>query len=275
MDNLDPVTGRYEQFAGYDELEPLLIADVGTPPVPADIVLGHQRVRSTQIIKQADVLMAHHLIPEGVAVGSLATNLDHYLPRTAHGSSLSAGVHAALLARVGRPEEALDLFRMAASIDFADLSGNEDGGLHMANLGGIWQAAVNGFSGLSVSSPDDRCLAVSPCLPSAWDEVRVRVRWRGTPLRLICRNDAVYAESDRPLHARRPRRAGPDRARGSLDRMKGRRRHRSRPARVPRLAVRPRRRPHTDGQGPRRGVEGDIRPAPRRRGDDATVRSGR
>jgi trehalose/maltose hydrolase-like predicted phosphorylase len=199
VDNLDPASGRYEQFAGYDTLTPLLITDVGPPPVPADIVLGHERIRTTQVIKQADVLMAHHLIPDGVAPGSLTANLDHYLPRTAHGSSLSPGVHAALLARAGRPVEALDLFRTAAAIDFDDLSGNEDGGLHMANLGAIWQAAVRGFAGLSVSSPGDPYLAVAPCLPPTWDELRIRVRWRGTPLRLACRGDRVHLESDRPM----------------------------------------------------------------------------
>ena len=199
VDNLDPASGRYEQFAGYDTLTPLLMTDVGPPPVPADIVLGHERIRTTQVIKQADVLMAHHLIPDGVAPGSLTANLDHYLPRTAHGSSLSPGVHAALLARAGRPVEALDLFRTAAAIDFDDLSGNEDGGLHMANLGAIWQAAVRGFAGLSVSSPGDPYLAVAPCLPPTWDELRVRVQWRGTPLRLDCRGDRVHLESDRPM----------------------------------------------------------------------------
>jgi trehalose/maltose hydrolase-like predicted phosphorylase len=134
-----------------------------------------------------------------VAAGSLVPNLDHYLPRTAHGSSLSPGVHAALLARAGRPDAALDLFRTAASIDFDDLSGNEDGGLHLANLGAMWQAAVHGFAGLSVSGPGDRSLVVDPCLPAEWDEVRVRVRWRGTPLRLVCRHDGVHVASDRPL----------------------------------------------------------------------------
>jgi trehalose/maltose hydrolase-like predicted phosphorylase len=197
--NFDPATGRYEQFAGYDALAPLLAADVGTLPVPADTVLGHEGVRATQVIKQADVLMAHFLIPDGVAVGSLGPNLDHYLPRTAHGSSLSPGIHAALLARAGRPDEACDLFRTAASIDFDDLSGNEDGGLHMANLGAIWQAVVHGFAGLSVAGPGDRSLALSPCLPADWDEVRIRVRWRGTPVRLTCRADRVHVESDRPL----------------------------------------------------------------------------
>ncbi len=55
-----------------------------------------------QVVKQADVLMLHHLVPEEVAPGSLAANLAFYEPRTAHGSSLSPGVHAALFARAGR-----------------------------------------------------------------------------------------------------------------------------------------------------------------------------
>ena len=50
--------------------------------------------------------MLHHLVPDEVAPGSLAANLDFYEPRTAHGSSLSPGIHAALLARAGRLAEA-------------------------------------------------------------------------------------------------------------------------------------------------------------------------
>ncbi len=199
VDNLDPATGRYEQFAGYDALIPRLVADIGDPPFPADIVLGHAGVRASQVIKQADVLMAHYLIPDGVAPRSLAANLGHYLPRTCHGSSLSPGVHAALLARSDRPDEALELLRTAAAVDFDDLSGNEDGGLHMANLGALWRAVVHGFAGLSMPGPGDRSPSVAPCLPAAWEEVRVRVRWRGTPLRLACRHDRVHVASDRPL----------------------------------------------------------------------------
>ena len=46
--------------------------------------------------------MLHHLVPDEVAPGSLGPNLDFYEPRTAHGSSLSPGVHASLFARAGQ-----------------------------------------------------------------------------------------------------------------------------------------------------------------------------
>ena len=58
-----------------------------------------ERTRAAQVVKQADVLMLHHLVPDEVAADSLGPNLDFYEPRTAHGSSLSPAVHASLLAR--------------------------------------------------------------------------------------------------------------------------------------------------------------------------------
>ena len=64
-----------------------------------DQLLGAERVAGSQLIKQADVLMLHHLVPDEVVAGSLAPCVDFYEPRTAHGSSLSAAIHASLLAR--------------------------------------------------------------------------------------------------------------------------------------------------------------------------------
>ncbi|MGH8837180.1 MAG: hypothetical protein ACRDWG_19625, partial [Actinomycetes bacterium] len=148
VDGYDPGTGRYEQFAGYWELEPLLITEFANPPVTADVLLGADRVAQSQIIKQADVLMLHHLVPDEVAPGSLGPNLSFYGPRTAHGSSLSPSVHTALLARAGEPDRALGLFRTAARLDLDDLGGTTAGGLHLANLGGIWQSLAFGFLGL-------------------------------------------------------------------------------------------------------------------------------
>ena len=87
-------TGIYEEFAGFFDLDPIRIADIAARPVTADLLLGRERVTRSQIVKQTDVLMLHHLLPDEVAPGSLEANLDFYGPRTAHGSSLSPGIHA-------------------------------------------------------------------------------------------------------------------------------------------------------------------------------------
>jgi Glycosyl hydrolase family 65 central catalytic domain len=79
------------------------------------------------VVKQANVLMLHLLVPEETAPGSLAANLAFYGPRTAHGSSLSPAVHAALLARAGDPDRALELFRLACRLDLDDLTGTTAG----------------------------------------------------------------------------------------------------------------------------------------------------
>ena len=129
VDGYDPATRRYEQFAGYFGLEPLIVADVAPRrPVAADLLLGRDRVRASQVLKQADVLMLHYLVPDEVRPDSLEPNLDFYEPRTAHGSSLSPAVHAALLARAGRMTDALTALRIAARIDLDDLTGTTASG---------------------------------------------------------------------------------------------------------------------------------------------------
>ena len=154
VDGWSPERGIYEQFAGYFDLEPLLMAEVAAPPVAVDVLLGTERVAGSQLIKQADVLMLHHLVPEEVVSGSLEPCLSFYEPRTAHGSSLSPAIYASLFARAGNPDRALELFRLAARLDLDDRTGTTAGGLHMATMGGVWQALAYGFLGLRA---DGRC----------------------------------------------------------------------------------------------------------------------
>jgi trehalose/maltose hydrolase-like predicted phosphorylase len=151
------------------------------------------------VIKQPEVLMLHHLVPDDVALGSLQSNLDFYEPRTAHGSSLSPAIHASLLARAGRYEPALEWLRVAARIDLDDLTGSTAGGLHLATMGGLWQAIVGGFAGIRACR--DR-LVIDPRLPSAWRALTIGLRYRGAPLRVHITPRGVEIDAD-ALHVRR------------------------------------------------------------------------
>lgn len=194
VDGYDRASGIYEQFAGFFQLEPLVIEEIAPRrPIAADLLLGAERTARAQVLKQADVLMLHHLLPDEVAAGSLVPNLDFYEPRTAHGSSLSPAIHASLLARAGRYRPALEALRIAARLDLDDLTGSTAGGLHLATMGGLWQALAFGFAGIR---PDGTRLLVDPRLPTEWNALELSLRFRGRPLQLRIDRGGVTAVSD-------------------------------------------------------------------------------
>jgi trehalose/maltose hydrolase-like predicted phosphorylase len=188
VEGYDTETGLHEQFSGFFDLEPLVITELTPTPVAADLLLGRERVQGAQVVKQPDVLMAHHLVPGELRSGTLREDLDFYLPRTAHGSSLSPAICAALLARCGRPDEALPLLRTGAAIDLEDLTGTTAGGLHIAAMGGVWQAIVHGFAGIR---PGTEALSVDPHLPSSWDRIRLRLHYRNVPCSFTLAHDTI------------------------------------------------------------------------------------
>jgi trehalose/maltose hydrolase-like predicted phosphorylase len=193
VDGYDPGSRIYEQFAGFFDLEPIVIAELAPRrPVAAEFLLGPERTAAAQVLKQADVLMLHHLVPDEVARDSLVPNLDFYEPRTAHGSSLSPAVHASLFARAGRYRQALEALQIAARLDLDDLTGTTAGGLHLATMGGLWQALVFGFGGVR---PKGDVLAVDPRLPPAWVSLELSLRFRGSPLTLRIDRGGVTLDS--------------------------------------------------------------------------------
>jgi trehalose/maltose hydrolase-like predicted phosphorylase len=197
VDNFDAATGLYEQFAGFHGLEPLIIAEVAPRrPIAADLLLGARRVHGSQVIKQADVLMLHHLVPDEVRPATLEPNLRFYEPRTAHGSSLSPGVHAALFARAGWYDAALNALKIASRIDLDDLTGTTGGGLHLATMGSVWQAFAFGFAGLR---PNEGRLVVDPRIPPAWRAIELRVCFHGVRARVRIEHTRLTVEADGPL----------------------------------------------------------------------------
>jgi trehalose/maltose hydrolase-like predicted phosphorylase len=176
---LDPRTRLFEQFRGYFDLEPIDLAAYEPRTAPMDVLLGRQRTQRSQVIKQADVIMLLALLWERFPPSVREANFRYYEPRTAHGSSLSPAVHALVAARLGDVALAERYFHQGASIDLTNNMGNAAGGVHIAALGGLWQAAVLGCAGMALR-PDG--LAFAPHLPDAWRQLRFPVRWRGRAL---------------------------------------------------------------------------------------------
>ena len=107
--------------------------------------------------------------------------------------------YASLLARAGEPERALELFRLAARLDLDDLTGTTAEGLHLATMGGVWQALAFGFVGLRA---ERGMLAISPRLPGAWHALGLKFRFGGQPLCIRADHDRVTITCDAPLLVR-------------------------------------------------------------------------
>lgn len=211
VDGFDPDTGIYEQFRGFHDLEPLVMAEIAPRrPIAADLLLGPERVHRAQVIKQADVLMLHHLVPDELRPGTLEPNLRFYEPRTAHGSSLSPAIHAALFARAGDLQQAYEGLRVASRIDLDDLTATTGGGLHIATMGGLWQTLVQGFAGMR---PRDGRLQVDPLLPPQWSGLEITARFHGSRVTVRCTGEDLRISAERPIDVLvggEPRRVGPE-----------------------------------------------------------------
>jgi trehalose/maltose hydrolase-like predicted phosphorylase len=153
------------------------------------VVIGRERTQRSQVVKQADVVALLALQPE-VFPGPMAeTNYRHYEPRTAHGSSLSAGMHAMVAARLGEADMALRFLHKAAAADL-EFDPNSAGGIRIAGLGGVWQAAVLGFAGLYLHGDG---ISLAPRLPPEWRRMSFAVRWRGRSVQVRIADGTVRA----------------------------------------------------------------------------------
>jgi trehalose/maltose hydrolase-like predicted phosphorylase len=171
----DPQNGLFEQFSGYFNLEDIDLAQYEGRAVPMDVVLGRERTQRSQVLKQADVVALFAMLPDAYDEQVQAANFRYYEPRCGHGSSLSRGLHALVAARLGDVDLAKRYFRETAAIDLADTTTGSAGGVHIAALGGLWQAAVFGFAGLSWR---DDGIALEPHLPAEWEAMEFRICWR-------------------------------------------------------------------------------------------------
>lgn len=167
--------GIIEQFEGYFKLEDASVQEVKARLAhPSEYWGGSGGVATaTQVIKQADTVALIEFFPGLFATSIAQKNWDYYLPRTEHGSSLSACMYAVTACRIGRPNEAYPWFLKTANVDLTGQSKQYAGevyigGTHPAANGGAWMTAVLGFAGLTYRG---RKAVLEPRLPDKIEEI--------------------------------------------------------------------------------------------------------
>jgi kojibiose phosphorylase len=183
----NPETRLFEQHRRYFGLEAIDLAAYEPRHAAMDVILGHERIQQTNIVKQADVVMALYLLWDQFSAEVRDANFRYYEPRTGHGSSLSPSIHALMAARLGDLQLAEKYLRQAAEIDLGNNMGNAAGGVHAAAIGGLWQAIVFGFGGLEFRAEG---LHFAPHLLPHWRRLAFPFQWRGHKLRAWIEPDA-------------------------------------------------------------------------------------
>ncbi len=190
----DAEKGLLEQFSSFFGL-----AEVDWPAFrertkAMDVVLGHEGIQHVQVLKQPDVLMLAYLLGHNYSDEEKQALWAYYEPRTDHayGSSLGPAIHAALGTRLGFVEHSYGRFLQAALMDLENLRGNAGDGIHAASAGGVWQAVVLGFAGLS---RDNGGLDFRPALPEGWERLSFRIQYHGRSYQVDLPGKAVGEEA--------------------------------------------------------------------------------
>ena len=185
-----------EQFDGFFGLGEIDVASYRRAGIPIDVAVGPAVVQQLKVAKQADVLMSAALLPERWDEVALRRNFSYYEPITAHTSSLSPPVHALVAAWLREGDRCVAYLEETRKIDLGFGFRGAAGGVHLAALAGLWQAAVLGLAGFKFS---DAGIAFDPYLPEPIAELSFRLRWRGRRVSIaIARSGELTLQHDGP-----------------------------------------------------------------------------
>jgi trehalose/maltose hydrolase-like predicted phosphorylase len=162
-----------------------------------------------KVAKQADTLMTfYNLSKEEVDVildrldyhlpaDYLMRNLDYYLARTSHGSTLSRVVHAQLANITGDHKLSWELYLDALTSDYNDIQGGTTAeGIHAGVMAGtVWVALVS-FAGLNLHGDYPR---FDPNLPPHWRKISFFFTFRNDDYECEVTKDCVRIRIDRKI----------------------------------------------------------------------------
>ena len=153
-----------------------------------------------KVSKQADALMLFYLFSADelralfqqlgypFASETIPRNVDYYLQRTCHGSTLSYVVHSWVLARSDRTGS-WGLFTGALESDVSDIQGGTTPeGIHLGAMAGTVDLVQRCYIGIEMR---DEVLWLNPCLPEDLHELSLTIRYRSHWLSLHVTHDKL------------------------------------------------------------------------------------
>lgn len=187
--------GYEEKYGNIQRLDRILEAEGNTP-------------NRYKVSKQADVLMLFYLF-SAEELGELfeklgypfeyetiPKNINYYLERTSHGSTLSWLVHSWVLARSNRARS-WQLFVEALKSDFMDIQGGTTPeGIHLGAMAGTVDLIQCGYSGMRAG---EDMLWFGPCLPQKLTKLCMCIHYRGHPLEVEITPDKLKVSALRTV----------------------------------------------------------------------------
>ncbi len=119
----------------------------------------------------------------------LNTNLEYYMARTSHGSTLSRVVHAKLAAMIGDRQLSWKLYKEALYSDYNDIQGGTTAeGIHTGVMAATIYITLNMYAGIDISG---NILTVQPNLPDHWKTITFNINFRSVQYHFTITHDVA------------------------------------------------------------------------------------
>lgn len=151
------------------------VADLDPKHRPINQNWSWDRILRSCFIKQADVLQGLYFFEDHFDETTHQNNYKFYEPITVHESSLSPCVHGILASKLGMEDKAYEMYLRTARLDLDDYNNDTEDGCHITSMAGTWLAIIKGFGGQRIK---DDLLSFSPNLPSQWDSLSFKIKFR-------------------------------------------------------------------------------------------------
>ncbi len=198
--------GVIEQFEGYERLEELDWLDYqerygDIQRLDRILEAESDSTNRYKVSKQADVLMILYLLSATEVreifhrLGypfepdeDMRANVEYYLARTSHGSTLSWVVHSWVLARLDR-RRSWELFLQALRSDIADIQGGTTHeGIHLGAMAGTVDLIQRCYGGVEARGD---VLWFDPALPEELPDLRFLLHYRGHRVDVVIARDRL------------------------------------------------------------------------------------